>query len=125
MENLLINGTHKTPSINFDAKKGLIEIKGVSTPENCIDFYQPLVDWLKNYLANPIKPTIINIHLTYLNTNSSKWILHILKKFENIYTKNNSVTINWYCDEDDEIMMESGEDYQSILNVPVNIIESG
>ncbi len=35
----------------------------------------------------------------------------------------NEIVINWYYEEDDEDMLEAGEDYQSIINVPFKMIE--
>ncbi|MFN4811466.1 MAG: SiaC family regulatory phosphoprotein, partial [Bacteroidota bacterium] len=49
METLLIEGSAKTPTIKFDAEQGIIEIKGRSIPENSIEFYKPLIDWLEKY----------------------------------------------------------------------------
>ncbi len=49
MEPIIIEGTPKTPTIKFDAKEGVFEIKGRSIPENSVEFYKPLVDWLENY----------------------------------------------------------------------------
>jgi hypothetical protein len=31
----------------------------------------------------------------------------------------NKVLINWYYEEDDEDMQESGEDFQEIIDVPI------
>ncbi len=63
--------------------------------------------------------------MEYFNTSSSKCILDVFKKLENVFKKNNEegVTINWYYEEDDEDMLEAGEDYQSILKIPFKMIE--
>ena len=34
-------------------KAGIMEIKGRSIPENSIEFYKPLVDWLDEYAKSP------------------------------------------------------------------------
>ena len=94
-------------------------------PENSIDFYRPVVEWLDTYAESPAKITQVNIQLEYFNTSSSKCILDVFKKLENVFKKNNEegVTINWYYEEDDEDMLEAGEDYQSILKIPFKMIE--
>ena len=122
IDNLAITATYKTPAINFNPDMGLFEIKGVSTPNNPFEFYNPIVNWLDNYSGNPNDLTTVNIYITYFDTSSSKWILHILKIFEKINGEK-KVIMNWYYEEDDEIMMESGEVYQSILNMPMYLIE--
>lgn len=123
MESLSIEGTAKTPTIKFDGELGVIEIKGRSIPENSIEFYKPLVDWLDKYgkAAKPL--TKVNVQLEYFNTSSSKCILDVFKKLEGIHKSNNEVIINWYYEEDDEDMLEAGEDYESIIRVPFKMIE--
>jgi hypothetical protein len=123
MEPLTIEGTAKTPSVNFEAGQGTIEIKGRSIPENSIEFYKPLVDWLEEYSKSPTELTKVNIQLEYFNTSSSKCILDVFKKLEAIYKAKNEVIINWYYEEDDEDMLEAGEDYESIIRVPFKMIE--
>jgi len=123
MEPLLIEGTQKTPAVKFNPDQGALEVKGRSIPENSIEFYKPLVDWLENYSENPAGKTIVNVHLEYFNTSSSKCILDVFKKLESIHKSNNEVLINWYYEEDDEDMLEAGEDYESIIRVPFKMIE--
>ena len=123
MEPLFIEGSPKTPSIKFDVDLGLLEIKGRSIPENSIEFYKPLVDWLDEYAGSPLKLTKVNVQLEYFNTSSSKCILDVFKKLEAIHNAKNEVIINWYYEEDDEDMLEAGEDYESIIRVPFKMIE--
>ena len=124
MDSIHIEGTTKTPTVNFDAATGIIEIKGRSIPENSIEFYKPLVDWLDKY-ADIAKGTVnVNVQLEYFNTSSSKCILDVFKKLENIQSRNQAeVIINWFYEEDDEDMLEAGEDYQSILKIQFKMQE--
>jgi hypothetical protein len=123
MEPLTIEGSAKTPNVKFEGDQGFIEIKGRSIPENSIEFYKPLVDWLEEYGKGPAALTKVNIQLEYFNTSSSKCILDVFKKLEAIYKAKNEVIINWYYEEDDEDMLEAGEDYESIIRVPFKMIE--
>ncbi len=125
METIAIKGTPKTPTIDLNIDSGVVEIKGRSIPENAVDFYRPVVEWLDKYSETPMEETRVNIQLEYFNTSSSKCILDVFKKLENIYKRNGykGVTINWYYEEDDEDMLEAGEDYQSILKIPFEMIE--
>ena len=45
-----------------------------------------------------------------------------LRNLESINWKT-SITINWHYEEDDEDMLEAGEDYQAIINIPFKMIE--
>ena len=123
MESISFEGTTKTPTVKLEPNNGLIEIKGRSIPENSIEFYRPIVEWLEEYAKSPQKKTTVNIQLEYFNTSSSKCILDIFKKLESIKKARNEVVINWYYEEDDEDMLEAGEDYESIIRVPFKMIE--
>lgn len=123
MEFISIEGSPKTPTVKFDASEGIIEIKGRSIPENSIEFYKPLVDWLEEYKKDPLPLTRVNIQLEYFNTSSSKCILDVFKKLEAIHKAKHDVEVNWYYEEDDEDMLEAGEDYESIIRIPFKMIE--
>jgi len=122
MDPIIIVGTQKTPTVNFNSN-GKIEIKGRSIPENSIEFYKPLVDWLEAYSSKPQELTEVNVQLEYFNTSSSKCILDVFKKLESISKAGNNVIVNWYYEEDDEDMLEAGEDYQSIIKIPFKMVE--
>ncbi|MCX7862514.1 MAG: DUF1987 domain-containing protein [Bacteroidales bacterium] len=123
MDPIVIEGTPKTPSVNFNATTGVLEIKGRSIPENSIEFYKPLIEWIEKYGSAPQPKTIVNIQLEYFNTSSSKCILDVFKRLEAIVNNGHDVLINWHYEEDDEDMLEAGEDYQSIIKVPFKMIE--
>ena len=123
MEPIIIEGTSKTPTVRFDLNEAVFEIKGRSIPENSVEFYKPLVDWLESYKESPLQKTVVNIRLEYFNTSSSKCILDVFKKLEVIHKAKNEVEVNWYYEEDDEDMLEAGEDYESIIRVPFKMIE--
>jgi hypothetical protein len=122
MDSIKIEGTPKTPTVNFTADNGILEIKGRSIPENAVEFYKPLVDWIGNYGDAAKENTEVNVQLEYFNTSSSKCILDVFKKLESINGKTN-ITIKWHYEEDDEDMLEAGEDYQAIINIPFKMIE--
>jgi len=123
MELINIEGTPKTPTVSMDPNSGVVEIKGRSIPENSIEFYKPIVDWLDEYAKGPAAKTVVNIRLEYFNTASSKCILDVFKKLEVLKKNSADVIINWYYEEDDEDMLEAGEDYESIIKVPFKMIQ--
>lgn len=123
MGKISIEGTSKTPTVLFDSEDGVMELKGRSIPENSIEFYKPIVECLDEYAGAPKDKTSVNIQLEYFNTSSSKCILDLFKKLEAIHKGGNEVVINWHYEEDDEDMLEAGEDYQAIIKVPFKMIE--
>lgn len=122
MENLIYEGSPKTPTITFETT-GKLELRGRSIPENSVEFYKPLYDWIESYGTSPANSTELHVKLEYFNTSSSKCLLDLFKKLENINGKNTNVVVKWYFEEDDEDMEEAGQDYQAIISLPFEMIE--
>ena len=120
MENLVIEKTLKTPGVLFDYSKGFLLIEGISIPEDTVEFYKPVMDWLKAYKEHPRPKTTLTLKLEYFNTSTSVILLNIFKVFGQI--ENSELLINWYYEEDDVEMEEVGEDYQNIVKTPFNMI---
>jgi hypothetical protein len=122
MSNLIIDDTIKTPSITFGFASGMLEIKGKSIPENSLEFYKPVFQWLDNYVESPSDKTELKVRLEYFNTSSSKCLLDIFRRLEVLQSSGKSqVKISWYYDSDDEDMMEAGEDYQALVKIPFEL----
>jgi hypothetical protein len=118
METIKIQGTEDTPKIILDAENEVMEISGRSLPEDVSSFYEPVINWLNEYAEKPNKKTVLNFKLTYFNTASSKLLLDILMKLEELHEKGHDVLIRWHYPEDDEDMEEAGEEYADIVDVP-------
>ncbi len=122
MESLILEATSMTPSISFNAEEGRLEMKGRSIPENSLEFYQPVFEWLDKYVESPQDKTVVHIQFDYFNTSSSKCILDVLKRIDKIDQKGLDVLVKWYYDESDEDMMEAGEDYEDLLDAPFEFV---
>jgi hypothetical protein len=120
MENLQMSATPKTPSVKFSVADGNLEIKGRSIPENSLDFYKPLIDWVDSYKEKSGETVNLHVQLEYFNTSSSKCLLDLFKRLEGY---KNKVTVHWYYEQDDEDMLEAGEDYEAIISLPFKMIE--
>lgn len=123
MKSLTIEGTPKTPRILSDIDLGLIEIRGRSNPENASEFYRPLIDWVDEYIKNPMDLTTVNIELEHFNTTSSKCILNILKKLESSQDSARNVIVNWYYEKDDKDDLETGEYIKKMTELHFNFLE--
>lgn len=117
-----IKGTDDTPNVILDKEKGLLEISGRSLPEDVNMFYEQILDWIDEYAENPNDRTEFNFKLEYFNTASSKVILDILLKFEEIVEKGKEVVIKWHYHEDEEDMLEAGEEYADIVEIPFDYV---
>jgi hypothetical protein len=124
MKELVLNGTKQTPSVNFNAASGMLELSGRSIPENSFEFYNPLIEWLNEYTAVALDLTKIKVYLEYFNTSSSKYILEVLKKLKEINEiAGKEVSVEWCYDEGDDEMMETGEDYEDVTGLQFTYTE--
>ncbi len=123
MDDIQLEGTPKTPTVHFNNASGQLELRGRSIPENSIEFYRPLIDWIDRYARAPQQSTRLKVQLEYFNTSSSKCILDLFKKLETVRNSGNDVQVLWHYEADDEDMLEAGEDYQAIINLPFKMIQ--
>ena len=123
MERLLIEPTRVTPQISFDPDQSLLEIKGRSSPENSIMFYKTVLDLIDEYIESEGEEFTANFAFEYFNTSSSKCLFDIFRKLTQLEEAGKSLIINWFYEEDDEDMMEAGEDYADLLDLDLNFIE--
>lgn len=113
MENLSLKGTFETPDVLLDAQEGKLEFSGRSLPEDTATFYKPVLNWVDSYLENPNPKTEILIKLEYFNTATSKVLLSLLNRFE----KTSEVYVRWYHFQEDEDMLESGKEFEELVNL--------
>ena len=125
MKALKVEATEFTPEIYFDIASLPFLVEGVSRPENANEFYDPVIEWLKQYKENPLTTTKIEFKFDYFNTSSLKYFLIILSQFKNIVDSGKNVDISWYYDEEDESMLEAGRNLEELseLNFSFRIYE--
>jgi len=123
MEPLIINKTDDTPAIHLDKVAGKFEFTGKSLPEDVATFYAPVFSWISDYSDNALPESNFIFKMTYFNTASSKIILDILMRLEDMHNDGKKVSVEWHYEEDDEDMQEAGEEYSEIVEIPFKFIE--
>jgi hypothetical protein len=118
MQAIKIKGSDDTPNVILDKDNGIFEISGRSLPEDVAAFYEPILDWLDAYAEDPLEKTIFNFKLEYFNTASSKLLLDVLLKLEDMHDDGKDVLVRWHFPDDDEDMEEAGEEYADIVEIP-------
>ena len=121
MEELRISPTKNTPEIILNPE-GIIRIKGRSIHENVTDFFEPVEDWISEYITIPAEFTSVDINLEYFNSASAKIFIHILQKITYVTLKHKKFIFNWYYEDGDEDILERGEYFASVLDVKFNFI---
>lgn len=123
MQRLIIEGTEDTPGIDFNPDDKTLHISGRSLPEDVTDFYQPVLDWLDVLETEGDGEYLFNCSLEYFNTASSKLILDILMKLEDIHLDGAcTIKVLWTFDPVDIDMQEAAEEYSELVEVPFEIV---
>lgn len=118
MNTLRIEPTDDSPQVILDKENSVFEISGKSLPENVLEFYRPVMDWLQEYRKDPGPKTGLTLKLIYFNTASSKMILDILMVLEEMAEAGHEVVVRWMSLKSDEDMQEAGKEYEEMVDVP-------
>jgi|GEM_PF-1815196 len=85
MEDIIIEKTSKTPTVNFNFEENYLEISGVSIPEDAESFYEPLMQWVMDYIENKKgEKTKFILRLIYFNTSTADYLVNMLKSLKQL-----------------------------------------
>ena len=65
MKALYITGTDDSPDVILDKEQESFMLSGKSLPENVTTFYDPILDWIREYTKDPLEKTIFTINIEY------------------------------------------------------------
>lgn len=127
IKDLLIQGSRNEPGIRCTVQTRQFMIEGTCRPENAREYFQPVSDWINEYIAfctqnaaNKL-PFRFTFRLEYLNSISIKIIYDLLRKLER--TENENIVIEWFYLRDDIDMKEVGEEYSRLLKLRFSMLE--
>jgi len=83
LNNFTLEQTAKTPQIDLNQLSGELILSGRSIPENAAKIYEPVLNWVREYVMKAKPITNLRLNLEYFNTSSMMWlsrILSVLKK---------------------------------------------
>jgi hypothetical protein len=118
MKQMIIEATKNSPMVELNPE-GIMIIQGRSIIEDTISFYNPIIDWVKQCSS---KKFTLEVRLEYMNTSSSKQVFTILKTIKDNFSVKD-VYIKWYYEEDDEDMLDTGKDFESLIRIPIDFYE--
>ena len=121
VSSFLIKGTNTTPEIYFDPSENSFSISGISIPENTPKFYEPVFKLFEDFIHAYNDSLSVKINLLHFNTSSSKVLFNLSRLIAKLNDLSNKVQITWYCDPDDEDMIEIIEDYSDILDLEIDV----
>jgi hypothetical protein len=113
MEPLFIAASPTSPEVDFRFDQHTLSIKGESYPENAAAFYGPVIARVKAYLDQCSDAEItVHVSLAYFNSSSTKMLFSFFEALNAAAMAGNQVRLNWYHDEDDDTILEFGQELQ-------------
>lgn len=132
MEKLIIEPSANSPRIVLDPDARNFEFSGESRPENVRKFYLPILEWLEAYIAEQNKledgkrtsGLVCQFNFEYFNSTSAKYILDIFKSLNTINALGISLEIKWLYEQDDEDMLEVGQEMSRMSKLSFDYVTS-
>jgi hypothetical protein len=127
MQKLYYPATLTSPEIKFSPEENIFFMRGVSCPEDVREMYYPVIEWFKA-LADSLllvetnkysqeMPLKFQIDLAYFNSSSAKFLYDIILELKRLVTAAIPVRVEWYYDEEDIDLQESGADIASLIGM--------
>ena len=123
MQAVRIQPTKNSPEIILDPA-GFIKIRGRSIHENVAEFFEPVDKWISSYINQPADLTCVDVNLEYFNSASAKIFITLFQKVTMVSLKHKKFRFNWYYEDGDEDILERGEYFATVLDVPINFIRT-
>ena len=115
--------TTSTPYILVDEEKGYMRMEGRSFHENVVMFYKEVNDWLNSYLTSNFGTFTFDFEMNYFNSSTSKLLHILLMKMDRNASDDREIIVNWITTEDNDIIIECGEDFQEeVENLTFNLV---
>ena len=122
MEDLRINATSTTPRIFF-SRNGIMEIQGKLIPDAESNFWNLVSEWFQLYMFTPATKTTFKLQIDYLNISSSKEVLYLLYRLNELKERGLEAEVIWSYNANDVDMQEVGKDYEHMVKVPFSFFK--
>jgi hypothetical protein len=96
MNELIIEQTPKTPQIDLNQLTGDLLFYGRSIPENATKLFEPVLNWVAEYIVEANTTTNLRLDLEYFNTASSIYLAKMLKVLTRIKVPEYVLIIHLY-----------------------------
>ncbi|HBE40888.1 MAG TPA: nuclear pore complex subunit [Bacteroidales bacterium] len=121
LNNFTLEQTPKTPQIDLNQYSGEMILSGRSIPENAAKIYEPVLNWVKEYILKARPVTNLRLNLEYFNTASMMWLSRILSVLKKINDPECILYVHLYMPLEEYDEMKDIEDIKDAL-VPVRDI---
>jgi hypothetical protein len=121
LDNYILEQTPKTPQIDLNQISGELILSGRSIPENAAKIYEPVLNWVREYVLKAKPITNLRLNLEYFNTSSMMWLSRILSVLKKINDPEYILYVHLYMPVEEYDEMNDIEDIRDAL-LPVRDI---
>ncbi len=121
LKNMFVEPTEKTPLIDLNYLTGELILSGKSIPINAPRIFEPILEWVKEYIKNPRQTTNLRLNLEYFNTASSIWLAKIIKALGGINNPESVLFLHIYFPIED---FDDIDDIKDDLSPVIDVISS-
>lgn len=122
-QSLLIEETAKTPQIDLNPLTGDFVFSGRSIPENAAKVYEPILNWVKEYILHAKQTTNLRLNMEYFNTSSSLWLAKIFKVLVKISEPDFVLIFHLYLPVDEYDEINEFEDIKDAFFPIANVLQ--
>ncbi len=123
IKHIITEGDFKSPHVDFNHLTGDLILSGRSIPENAAKVYEPLIQWINEYIKSPRKVTNFRLNLEYFNSASTIWISKLIRALGTIEIEDCILFIHIYFDIEDFNDMDRDEIKHYVSSLVDNIDE--
>jgi len=102
--------TATTPYILIDEEKEYVRFLGRCYLEDILGFFKEINEWLGEYLSSSPAKLTFDCELEYFNSSTTKLLYNMLRVMDKAAAGGVDVTVNWIAAEDNNMVIECGED---------------
>ena len=96
---------------------------GRSLPENASRIYEPLLNWVNNYVIQPQPVTNLRLNVEYFNTSSLLWISKIVRTLTRINNPDYRFIVHIYIPLEEYDDMKLSSDVRESFNPITDILQ--
>ena len=122
-KSIIIDPTEKTPQVDLNPMTGELILSGRSIPENATEVYEPILNWVNEYIKSARQTTNLRLNLEYFNTATSIWLAKIVRSLSKIENPDAVLFIHLYFGIEEYDSMDL-DDVKDTLSHVVDIIST-
>ena len=123
LTDLIIEKTPKTPQIELKYNSGELSLTGRSLPENASRIYEPVLNWVNNYVIQPQPVTNLRLNVEYFNTSALLWISKIVRTLTRINNPDYRFIVHIYIPLEEYDDMQLSSDVRESFNPITDILQ--